>query len=292
MAKVTDAELTAYIEEKLQKLHLSRLKKLKELSLKEILERKNPYLFKAKHVTTAAEFIESVLDAFLSSQEETRFGTFLEGLAIFICSKAFGGYKSSAKGIDLEFDRDRIHYIVSIKSGPNWGNAGQIEKMRTNFQQAKRILNTNRSKQNIVAVNGCLYGREATEDKGDYLKLCGQRFWEFISEQETLYTDLIEPLGVRAKERKEEFQVELAKVKNRLTKEFLNSFCTKDDGINWKRVVQYNSSIIPPLQDYAEHEYGVTGGQLDRFAARMNKELAAERKAGRLKPFTGKLKRG
>jgi hypothetical protein len=45
-------------------------------------------------------------------------------------------------------------------------------------------------------------------------------------------------------------------------------------------------------EDYAEHEYGVTSGQLDRFAERMNKELDAERKAGRLKPFTGKLKRG
>jgi len=45
-------------------------------------------------------------------------------------------------------------------------------------------------------------------------------------------------------------------------------------------------------EDYAEHEYGVTGGQLDRFAERINQELDAERKAGRLKPFTGKLKRG
>ena len=45
-------------------------------------------------------------------------------------------------------------------------------------------------------------------------------------------------------------------------------------------------------EDYAEHEYGVTGEQLDQFAERMNKELDAERKAGRLKPFTGKLKRG
>lgn len=44
--------------------------------------------------------------------------------------------------------------------------------------------------------------------------------------------------------------------------------------------------------DSGKHKYGVTGGQLDRFAARMNKGLAAERKAGRLKPFTGKLKRG
>jgi hypothetical protein len=45
-------------------------------------------------------------------------------------------------------------------------------------------------------------------------------------------------------------------------------------------------------EDYAEHEYGATGEQLDRFAGRANRELNAERKAGRIKPFTGKLKRG
>ena len=36
----------------------------------------------------------------------------------------------------------------------------------------------------------------------------------------------------------------------------------------------------------------MTGEHLDRFADRMNRELDAERKDGRLKPFTGKLKRG
>ena len=45
-------------------------------------------------------------------------------------------------------------------------------------------------------------------------------------------------------------------------------------------------------EDYAEHEYGVTSEQLDRFADKENRELDAERKAGRLKSFTGKLKRG
>jgi hypothetical protein len=45
-------------------------------------------------------------------------------------------------------------------------------------------------------------------------------------------------------------------------------------------------------EDYAEHEYGVTGEKLDRFAATANKMLNAERKAGTLKSFTGKLKRG
>jgi acetyl-CoA acetyltransferase len=44
-------------------------------------------------------------------------------------------------------------------------------------------------------------------------------------------------------------------------------------------------------EDYAEQEYGVTSEELDQFVARTNKELDANRKAGRLKPFTGKLKR-
>jgi hypothetical protein len=246
MEKIMDEEIKSYIEEKLPLLHRNRLKKLAKLTLKEILERKNPYLFKAKHVTTASEFIQSVLEAFLSSQEETRFGGFLEGLAIFICSKVYGGHKSAAAGMDLEFERGKILYVVSIKSGPNWGNSSQIEKLRNNFTKAKRILNTNRSKQNIVAVNGCLYGRDLNEDKGDYLKLCGQRFWEFISGRKELYTDIIEPLGCHAKDRKEEFEVERAKVTNRLTKEFLDGFCLSDGTIQWKKVVQFNSSIMPP----------------------------------------------
>jgi len=41
----------------------------------------------------------------------------------------------------------------------------------------------------------------------------------------------------------------------------------------------------------ARMAYGVTDAELDRFAKQMNKELDADRKAGRLKLFTGKLKR-
>lgn len=100
----------------------------------------------------AADLVKSLLEAHLSSQEETLFGTFLEGLAIHISGMVFDGKKSSAQGIDLEFDNDGIHYIVSIKSGPNWGNASQIAKMRQNFLLAKRILGTNRSRVNVVGV--------------------------------------------------------------------------------------------------------------------------------------------
>jgi antitoxin (DNA-binding transcriptional repressor) of toxin-antitoxin stability system len=45
-------------------------------------------------------------------------------------------------------------------------------------------------------------------------------------------------------------------------------------------------------EDYAAQEYGVTPEELDEFVQKASKELDADRKARRLKPFTGTLKRG
>jgi len=207
-----------------------------------VVKQKNPYLFKAKNIITAQDFVKTILDARLSSQEETIFGGFLEGLAIFISSQVYGGQKSSAEGIDLEFEKDNIRYIVSIKSGPNWGNSSQVKKLRDNFRQAKRILGTNRLSTNVVAVNGCCYGKDGTPDKGDYLKLCGQQFWEFISGDDNLYIDIIEPLGHHAKERNEQFMQEYAKVINKFTAEFIGKFCDADGNILWEEIVKFNSA--------------------------------------------------
>lgn len=74
------------------------------------------------------------------------------------------------------------------------------------------------------------------------MKLCGQRFWEFISGRKSLYTDIIEPLGHKAKERNEAFQIEYGKVINRFTAEFIKGFCQSDGTILWNKLVQFNSA--------------------------------------------------
>lgn len=185
--------------------------------------------------------VESLLRAHLSSQEETVFGKFLESIAIFVCNRTFAGRKSSTEGIDLEFERDGALYIVSIKSGPNWGNSAQIKRMKQNFKQAQGILRAGRKNANIISVNGCCSGTDAKPDKGDYLKICGQEFWEFISGNDRLYLDIIEPLGHRAKERNEEFAKEYANIVNLFTREILNNFCFDDGTINWEKLVRFNS---------------------------------------------------
>jgi hypothetical protein len=237
-------DVTEYVERNISFFHQKRLQGLDGLTLKKVLKRKNPYLYKAKNVITAEQIVRGLLDAHVSSNEETVFGDWLEGLAIFVCSHVHMGKKSGIVGIDLEMNKDNVRYIIAIKSGPNWGNSSQISKMQEDFKRAIKTLRTSNSQMQIIAINGCCYGRDSNPDKGSYFKYCGQRFWEFISASETLYTDIIEPLGWKAKERNDEFNNSYVKIINQFTKAFLDEFARKDGSIDWIKLVQFNSAHI------------------------------------------------
>lgn len=243
MEQLQIKDVTQYVEENIGTFHQKRIDSLNKLKLKTVLKKKNPYLFKAKHFLTAEQIIKGLTDAFISSNEETIFGDWLEGLAIFINQKVYGGWKSGITGLDLEFDKDGIRYIVTIKSGPNWGNSSQVAKMKADFITAKKALRTSGSGLMIQAVNGCCYGKDNNPDKGDYFKYCGQEFWKFISGVENLYVDIIEPLGYKAKEKNDVFLESYAKMINKFTKEFANDFCDDSGQIDWKKLVEFNSGM-------------------------------------------------
>ena len=103
MRSFSDADVVSYISANIGAFHQKRLESLDRLQLERLLRRKNPYLFKSKNIATVSDLVRLLLDAHLSSQEETLFGDFLEGLAIHVADKVHGGSKSSATGIDLEF---------------------------------------------------------------------------------------------------------------------------------------------------------------------------------------------
>ncbi|MDR0712962.1 MAG: cytosolic protein [Bacteroidales bacterium] len=234
-------EVAQYIENNINVFHEKRLIRLDKLKLSDVLKRKNPYLFKAKFTETAEQIVRGIADAYISSNEETIFGDWLEGLAIFVNQKTCGGWKSGISNIDLEFDKNGIRYIVAIKSGKNWGNSSQIKKMAADFKTAKKTLRTSNSQLVITAVNGCCYGIDNRPDKGDYFKYCGQEFWTFISGNENLYLDIIEPLGNNAKQKNEEFQKSYHKMINKFTKQFVIDFCKEDGEIDWEKLVKFNS---------------------------------------------------
>lgn len=236
------SELQNFVAVNIGEFHQARLDSLKTLKLKTVLKRKNPYLFRAKNITLAQSLVQQLLDAHLSSQEEGLFGNFMEKVAIQVCAQTYGGYKSARPSIDLEFERDGVHYLVSIKSGPNWGNADQVHKMRDNFAAARQdILNVNPAS-TVTAINGCCYGQDKNPDKGDYQKLCGQRFWAFISGTDDLYLRLIEPLGHQARQKNHAFAQAYARLVNQFTAEFVQEFCTPAGDIDWPKLVRFNSA--------------------------------------------------
>ncbi len=83
MEKIDLNDLVEYIEKNIIQFHHKRLEKLQPLQLNNVLKRKNPYLFKAKAIDTAPDYVKNILDAFLSSQEEGILGLFFRRIGYF-----------------------------------------------------------------------------------------------------------------------------------------------------------------------------------------------------------------
>jgi hypothetical protein len=243
MEKLNLNDVKDFVNKNICIFHRSRLNALENIKLKVILKKKNPYLFRAKNINIASDLISNLLDAFLSSSEEELFGNFLEELAVFISSKTCKGRKSAATGIDIEFVNRDILYLVSIKSGPNWGNSAAQNKQQQDFQTAVRVLKQTNHKLSVQPVLGICYGKTRTTFLRGYMKVVGQNFWYLISENENLYTDIVEPLGYRAKQHNDAYFKQKAKVINSFTQEFMQEFC-KNGIIDWKKLVKFNSGNL------------------------------------------------
>ena len=59
--------IAGYVENNISEFHSARIAKLQAINLKELLTRKNPYMFKAKNIVTAGQMVESWASAYMSS---------------------------------------------------------------------------------------------------------------------------------------------------------------------------------------------------------------------------------
>jgi hypothetical protein len=240
--------LNEFVNREIVKFHESRLAALSKLKLGTVLRKKNPYLFKAKDVVRGSELISAILSAYLSSSEEEIFGGFLEELAIFVSQVTSGGRKSSATGLDLEFERGETRYLVAIKSGPNWGNSSQYKKLKDDFSKAIGTVRQSRHTGGVEAILGICYGRAGRAKQAKfYQKLVGQDFWAFLSGDIDLYLDIIEPIGYEAKVHNADFETRRILIENRLVKEFYSGYCLDTGEIDWPRLVEFNSGSNPPV---------------------------------------------
>ena len=257
-AKYTDkefdlAELREFIHDELHRFNESKLNKLNGLDLVRIIRRKNPYLFRYKNFEALEDLVKALVDATLSSSDETLFGVILERVAIKVCEQSFGGRKSMVEGIDLEFDRDNIRHIVSIKSGPNWGNSDQKKRMKQHFTQARRIFQQGGTSQMVRAIEGCCYGRTSNNfNQGDYHKLCGREFWQLISGNQAMYQVVLELITEASKDNDRTYKHEYDEAIMRITDELSSIYMDFNGDIDWRKILEKNSTGISSNFIYGE----------------------------------------
>ena len=223
----------------LDAFYSSLIAKVNSLNIKSIMKRKNPYLFRAKAMNGAAQIVDAILAAFISSSEETIFGNvFFEPIA---CAAA-QGQKALAEGVDIMVERDNTIYAIAVKSGTSVFNADSRKKQEQNFMAASKLAQ--QAKKRFVALIGYSYGKKKASSRGlpkFYSELAGKEFWTELTGDEEFYIKLIRLMDRLPEKYVEDFDEAYQKAANRLVKEFTIEFCYDDGGIDWEKLVRFNS---------------------------------------------------
>lgn len=223
----------------LDAFYSSLITKVNSLNIKSIMKRKNPYLFRAKAMNGAAQIVDAILAAFVSSSEETIFGNvFFEPIA---CAAA-QGQKALAEGVDIMVERDNTIYAIAVKSGTSVFNADSRKKQEQNFIAASKLAK--QAKKRFVAMIGYGYGKKKSSSRGlpkFYSELAGKEFWTELTGDDEFYIKLIRLMDRLPEKYVEDFDEAYQKASNRLVKEFTIEFCYDDGGIDWEKLVRFNS---------------------------------------------------
>ena len=91
---------------------------------------------------------------------------------------------------------------------------------------------------------GYSYGKKKTSNRGlpkFYSELAGKEFWAELTGDDEFYIKLIRLMDRLPEKYVEDFDEAYQKASNRLVKEFTIEFCYEDGGINWEKLVRFNS---------------------------------------------------
>ncbi len=119
-----------------------------------------------------------------------------------------------------------------------------MKKQKEQFVKAVKVFNTSRKAVATMCVEGCCYGNDnKTYNDSTHEKYCGEKFWALISGEPTLFIDIIEPLGYKAKEKNEEYFKAYGRMINKFTQEFIKDYCSDNGDIDWNKIVRLNAAI-------------------------------------------------
>jgi len=235
-------KLEALIRSCLNDFYERRIDKLKKLKLRQVLKRKNPYLFKALGTEQAAEIVKKILEAYISSSDETIFGdAYFDQIARNLPSIQV----SDGKGIDLIVHEEKVIHAYALKSGPNPFNSSAKAKQNTEFTELKaRLMKLQKQFDPVLAY---AYGRKNKPSSGKYIyrESSGQAFWKEITGDENFYLKLITLMKDEPLKRIDQYQKDWDATINKFAKEFMEDFCVSDGHVDWEKLTQFVSASEP-----------------------------------------------
>jgi len=242
LAALDPKKLEALIKKCLNDFHERRIKTLEELNLRKVLRRKNPYLFKALGTEQAPEIVKRVLEAYVSSSDETIFGdAYFEQIALDIPNIRV----SDGKGCDLIREEEKVIHAYALKSGPHPFNSSAKAKQNTEFTEMKsRLMKLQKQFDPVLAY---AYGRKIrpSSEKSIYRQSSGQAFWEEITGDENFYLKLITLMKDEPLKRIDEYKDDWDAKVNMFTREFMEDFCFENGQIDWEKLTQFVSAKKP-----------------------------------------------
>lgn len=168
----------------------------------EMLPKKNAYMYACRTVFLY-EFACEIVNAAFASSEETLYGKVFEGLVHAILSVILpdSASKASAEGLDGDIVRNDTRYLLSVKSGRNWGNSSQVKQQEASFKKAKRRIMQDDKEHKLVTVMVVCYGSAKKLDISYAdMKVEGQAAWCFLTGNPNFYTDMVRVMNTGARE--------------------------------------------------------------------------------------------
>lgn len=205
--------------------------------------KKNPYLYRALGIEKAAEIVEQIMAAHVSSSDETIFGNcFFEPLSRL----AAEGKVADGEGVDFVVESRKRILAVAVKSGPNWGNADQHKRQSTNFDALRRRLQ--KIQKQFDPLCGQCYGRQWSEptENARYRRRSGQAFWVEITGDADFYLKLVRLMRDVPERNREKYRLLWSQGVNRFSQQFMEKFCSHSGAIDWEKLVAFSSGEKRP----------------------------------------------
>lgn len=202
--------------------------KLSNLKMRDIIKRKNPYLYRASGISTCEELVKRAFTEYTSTIGENYFGSFFESVARIVS----GGVKPASGGeIDLDIRRGNEAFLYTIKSGPGGYNSSIEAKARQDLAHAEQRLRQDRVTTHKTMAYA--YGRRRSSFKDGVEKLASKVFWAQLSGDSAFYIKFLDVCA----ELMPLFEADTTAPYELLLNEAHELFC-EGDTIQWDKVMR------------------------------------------------------